>query len=675
MKHLRKWLPYLILLAAFAIRGWQLTAVPPGLTHDEADHGHDAAYILKGVRPIYFTVGYGREPLFDYWNAGFIAALGANPFTLRFSAMVISLLTLAATYRVGKVSLGRVSGTAAMALMAASFWPLVTSRQILRSDLLPVEMALAAICFLKILATKEAGRRWLWALGLALALAAGFYTYIPARFLWVMFPLALAAAGVYVGRELVWRGGPPLLAAIALAAGLAAPLAVYLYQNPDAEQRIGMLSEPISALQNGNAGPLLHNAEAFWLALYTPGQGDTFLAYNIPGQPVYDVVTAGLALLGFVVLLRWWLVLGRRPGAGAMGVVSTLLLAWLVIGLAPAFVTGPEALTTRIIGAQPVLYLLPAFGLSQLLANLPRVSLTAKEARKAKEPPPLTSLSQAVAYLALPAALVILAATTAFNYFFTWGQAPEVRAAYKSTLVAMLTDLHTPSLISSQNPNAPHDPYIGELLTTTETRWADARYAVILRPQANAPLQLVVPASTPLHPFFVPFFQQRVKVTLSISDLDPYYQVYEPLPLNPNVVASGPVLNNALQLRTAQWLATRYKPGDTAELVTGWQVLDSGQLGAVHAPTFRPNLVLFTHVFKADESVFLQQDRLDAPAWDWQTGDLVLQIHQFTIPNDAPNGQYRAEVGFYDPVTGDRLPVSGSAATTLDVPPLIIDGP
>ena len=55
----------LIVCAAAALRLWQLDDAPPGLTHDEAAHGQDAIAIVDGARPIYQTVGYGREPLYD----------------------------------------------------------------------------------------------------------------------------------------------------------------------------------------------------------------------------------------------------------------------------------------------------------------------------------------------------------------------------------------------------------------------------------------------------------------------------------------------------------------------------------------------------------------------------------------------------------------------------------
>jgi hypothetical protein len=46
-----------ILIVAAALWLWQLDSVPPGFTHDEAGHGHDAIAILHGARPIYETVG------------------------------------------------------------------------------------------------------------------------------------------------------------------------------------------------------------------------------------------------------------------------------------------------------------------------------------------------------------------------------------------------------------------------------------------------------------------------------------------------------------------------------------------------------------------------------------------------------------------------------------------
>ncbi|HEY1409085.1 MAG TPA: hypothetical protein VF434_09090, partial [Promineifilum sp.] len=60
---LRLGLVLLILLAAAAFRLVDLpsvptgtTGIPPGMSHDEADHGLTAWGILNGARDIYFTI-------------------------------------------------------------------------------------------------------------------------------------------------------------------------------------------------------------------------------------------------------------------------------------------------------------------------------------------------------------------------------------------------------------------------------------------------------------------------------------------------------------------------------------------------------------------------------------------------------------------------------------------
>ncbi|RLC71827.1 MAG: hypothetical protein DRI26_04305, partial [Chloroflexi bacterium] len=50
----------LVLLVAIVFRVYALNEAPPGLTHDEANNGHDAWMILQGVRPLYFPTGYGH---------------------------------------------------------------------------------------------------------------------------------------------------------------------------------------------------------------------------------------------------------------------------------------------------------------------------------------------------------------------------------------------------------------------------------------------------------------------------------------------------------------------------------------------------------------------------------------------------------------------------------------
>jgi hypothetical protein len=677
MPTFRKLIPFIILLAAFALRAWQLTEIPPGMTHDEAGHGHDAAYVLKGVTPIYFPVGYGREPLFDYFNAGLIFGLGANVLTLRFSAVIWSLIALAVTYRLTRTLFGWQTATLALALMVSAFWPLATSRQILRSAMMPAEMAIAAWLFVKLSREEKIFSKWLLVIGLGVVIAASLYTYLPARIMWLMFPLTALAFWFTVPRDNQQRVSNHQslitfsLAAVAIGFALASPLFIYLSEHPEVDQRVGTLSGPLNALQNGDFTVLLNNAWSFLLALFLPGYGDSFLAYNIPGQPIYDPVTFIFFVIGIAVLVAAMFRPATNTLLGRAAVYAPLLLLWLGLGLAPSLITGPEALTTRIIAGQPMLYIIPALGIvvtAQWLLPKLRARLSRFQQRRWD----LDVLGSGI----IAIWVLLLANLTAQNYFIVWGNSPDVRAAYQSTLVEMLKTVNGPTVISTVYPSAPHDPYIGELYTTHETRWVDGRLAVILRAETDeTPLQLLAPASTPLHPFLASFYQQRVKVNVRPDDLDPYFILYQPLTFQETDDGQArPVLNEAVELRGSGWLAETYKPGDVAELFTGWRVLDPAKLGPIHPPAFKTDLNLFAHILNPDGSIFLQQDRLDAPSWDWQAGDTILQVYPFAIPADAVPGEYTVEVGFYDRPSGERLTTSDGADHIL-IAPLVIQAP
>ncbi len=698
---IKKHLSIAILLVAFALRAWQLAAVPPGLTHDEAGHGHDAAYVLKGITPIYFTVGYGREPLFDYLNAGLMAGMGASPLTLRFAAACWGMIALAATYRAARLAFDRQTALLALMLMIVSFWPLATSRQALRSAMLPGEMALAVALFLQLQrlttertdAKRTEKKKRLLTIGLGLVLAASLYTYIPARVLWLMFPLTtFLAAQQGMNREdakgakknyflslmvdvlrfikHVIRNMQYVLLSLLLAFTLASPLFIYLYQHPEAEQRISMLSEPLNALRGGDTSIILANARETLLAFFLPGHGDHFLAYTIPGKPLFDPITFLLFLIGFAILVYHLVSLSPRL------LVCSL---WLLLGLAPALVTGPEALTTRIIGAQPILYILPALALSRLMKAFSKWPLRAADGRFAWRVAdgklPFVIRHSSFGLVAL--FIVSLFISSFRNYFFTWALSPDVRAAYQSTVIAALKSIDRPTVISSVYPSAPHDPYIAELITKQETRWVDARLGMLIPADAN--FQLLVPASTPLHPTFARLAQPLQTTSLRPNDLDPFFTIYHlQIPPSPETGffisgQDGEVnFNDAIQLRDSYWSADSYKPGDLAELTTVWRVADPARLGVAHPPALKTDLNLFTHILAPDSSIFLQRDSLDAPSWDWQTGDTIIQIHPLAIPADAAPGQYPVEIGLYDRITGDRLLVLDSGADAAQAPPLMI---
>lgn len=648
MSFFRKFLPFIILLAAFFIRAHDLINVPPGLTHDEAGQVHDAIYILKGVTLIYFPISYGCEPLFAYTNSCFVAGLGANILTFRFAAVVWGMLTLAVTYRLARYVFDQRVAILSLALMSVSFWQLSTSKQILRSAILPVTITLSVFFFLK-LVKENSSRRWWWSLGLAISIGASLYTYIPSRALWLMFPLAVAT--YYIINKIrktpnTLLNLPHVFGSITLGLALSAPMFIYLYFNPGLDQRLGMLSDPLTQIKNGDPSGLINNTREFLFAFFLNGHGDHFLAYTIPGRPLFDPITALLFLGGFVILI---IATFQRP-------ILSVLVLWLAIGLAPSFITGPDALTTRIMGAQSILYIIPAIALSRLWLV---ASLWFQNS---------TFVVRHSSFVICSLFIALLGFITYRDYFITWGQSPDVRAAYQSTTISMAQSLNSPAVISTVYPTAEHDPYVAEIFTAQETRWIDGRTALLIPNRSS--FKLLSPSSTPLHPAFTKHIQPIQTINLRSTDLDSLFTFYS-ITNYSNLQSPISIFNNALELIDSKWLAASYKPNDAAEILTVWRVTNPQNLGAMHPPAFKTDLNLFTHVLKGNE-VYLQRDALDAPSWDWQTGDVILQIHQIAIPGDAAKGEYKVRVGVYDRITGERLMIKDSGEDAVIVSSLTI---
>ena len=111
----------LILLLAFALRAWNLTGTPPGLTHDEANHGREAIGILAGELRLFFPLNYGSEPLYSYTAALSMALLGRGLFALRLVNVLFGLLAIA--IMVVMAMRGRYTATDHVGLWAgATYW-------------------------------------------------------------------------------------------------------------------------------------------------------------------------------------------------------------------------------------------------------------------------------------------------------------------------------------------------------------------------------------------------------------------------------------------------------------------------------------------------------------------------------------------------------------------------
>ncbi len=202
------------------------------------------------------------------------------------------------------------------------------------------------------------------------------------------------------------------------------------------------------------------------------------------------------------------------------------------------------------------------------------------------------------------------------------------------------------------------------------SRWFDGRRALVLPAESSA--VLIVPARVSLDPYFakLPGLGVRERVALREDDADPYFDVYE---WEPQVTAAA--LREIVRGEPADFgpspgsgqvpvhfigydLCTQKAvPGGTVELVTLWRVVDPEPLRPRNLSNAEGDWVLFTHALDGAGNVVGQEDRLDAPAWDWQAGDVVAQIHRFELRPDLGAGQIALEVGIYRRSDGIRLSV------------------
>ena len=94
----------------------------------------------------------------------------------------------------------------------------------------------------------------------------------------------------------------------------------------------------------------------------------------------------------------------------------------------------------------------------------------------------------------------------------------------------------------------------------------------------------------------------------------------------------------------------------TIELLTYWQVLQAAN----------PPLAIFVHLLDAHSVVVGAHDGLGVSPASWEPGDVFIQWHSLSVEPAAPAGEYQVELGFYSPVTTQRLPIFQAGEAVAD---------
>jgi 4-amino-4-deoxy-L-arabinose transferase-like glycosyltransferase len=623
-----------LLLAAAFLRWVAWQAAPPGLRYDETTVVYEADEIRAGARPIYMD-GSAEEALYHYLFAAAQDLIAPHLFTLRWLSAALSLVGVAAVYTLGRRMFNPRVGILAAAIATGAFWSLLYSRLGLRIIALTPFVVLAMLFLWR--GFTRARRRDFIISGVLFGLSA--YTYSAARMLLVVFigfPIMLAV----FDRPFLRKHGFNFALTVFTAALLVLPLAYHIATVPAAERRLGEVEGPLDALAQGDVQPLINST------LITAGMfiatGDPEWLYNIPNRPVFDLLT-GAIFFGAVMLSLRRL---RQPA-------YALVLIWLLAGLLPAMLTWPAASNSHSFLAQTPAFLLAAIGLDALAARWPKYG-----------------------GILIVMVLAVFFTVSLVDYFGRWATDDTVRREHQAGIVqiARQTDqlpAERPVVFSSGevthwNPWSVTAFRLTAPLGYTATRWLDARSSFIF-PQGQTDLTLInaalddqpAPLDARLAEDLFPVVEPLVTSSASYSATHLVSSLSTRLiTLTQAAVAvgAGPIsssislpldFGDRLELIGYEVRRPIVAPGKNIRLTSYWRAKDRGA----------EPLSFFVHVLDAQGNLAAQWDGYTYAPYNVQPGDIIAQVHFIPIPANFAEGTYRLQLGLYQALTGERVPI------------------
>ena len=620
-----------VAVIAVAFRLHRLAMTPPGLHHDEAVNGLDVVYTIPQSSPIFFEMNNGREPLFIYLQALAVQLLGETPLALRVTSAVLGVLTVLATYWLGREWFGRRVAVLAGIGLATSFWHVDLSRVGLRAISVPLFMVLTLG-----LLSRGLNRGRLASFALAgLTIGLGFYTYISARLVPLVVAAIIAWEAVRGGRHVAnrWRG---LLVLVAVAAAVSAPLGAYFAEHPEfligRSEQVSILNpEPSIEGEQDTFRSNLRNTLGMFVL-----RGDENPRHNLPGRPVFDPAAAPWFALGLAVAL--WRAAeslgGRRRSDGRVEPTGWLLI-WVVGGLALGALTYESPNFLRLTLMVPAVYVVWGLGVATAWRWIDRRLLRLHVSGRAAG-------SVLVALL-----LLYECGLTYRDYFLDWASRGEVYRAFDAGLTAAAR--YVEDAANAETPLFLHvdrSPPIQFLSRSArQARWLQEYSNLLLLPSTTDGGALYVFAGDGSLSRSPQLYFQRSQPDATDVDADgrtgfvayrlsPSRVESLAVPETPLGVSFGgaddgvELLGYSLDSPTAQ-------PGDRVGLTLVWRVLADGK--AVYAP--------YVHVIDEEGRSWGQDDRMGYEVGGWRKGDLFLSRHEWRVPVDAPPLTYQLAGG------------------------------
>jgi 4-amino-4-deoxy-L-arabinose transferase-like glycosyltransferase len=364
---LKKLIPLLvIIIIACFFRLWQINNIPGGLFPDEAANGQDALLILDGYHTPFFEKGLGREALYFYLLAISVKFFGLGVWHIHFVSAIIGVLTVIATWLLGKQLFNQRIAFFASFFVAISTWHIVLSRTGFRAILIPLISTLAIYFIFLILKENSAKKRALWAILSGAFFGLGFYTYISYRAMIAIIGL-LAVILLIINRNVFKKYWRDILVAIISMLIVISPLSYYFYTHPDSFiGRAGCVSIFNPDLNNGSViGTFLSVAKDTLLMFFT--KGDLNWRHNVSGfsmlNPLVGILFALFIFKCFFVLFKekFWKIKNLRDKIIKPHFKYVILIVWFFGMLGPTMMTA-EAIphSLRSIGALPIVFFFPA---------------------------------------------------------------------------------------------------------------------------------------------------------------------------------------------------------------------------------------------------------------------------------------------------------------------------
>ncbi|PIE79779.1 MAG: hypothetical protein CSA11_10740 [Chloroflexi bacterium] len=606
------------LLIAAALRFHMLSELPPGLHYDEAANAILSAEIGRGVSlPIFIESYTGKEVLFFYLAGGLMRLVGESVFALRLTAAFVGMMTVAATYRLGReLGLSRQVALLAAMLMAMSFWHLLFSRLGFRAISQPLLQALTIAALFRGVRREK----WWWLVvgGVFLGLTA--YTYLAAR----LFPVLLFGAWLplLLNRK-QWQLRWSQLAVTAVIAFIVlSPLLYYFVNHPDAFwvriSQVGTRAEGMTPWQG-----FLRSMQMFFL------HGDPYVRFNVPERPLFSLLWGALMVGGWVVTLVSW----RRVKADWERSALILLLLTPIIMILPTALATNEILPSnlRAVGMMPFLFFLPAQGLERLLAGM--ATRYHRRERLAR------------GFLAVAGVLMLVEAfSTAQTYFREWRNEPNLFYETDGDLTAVAEFLNHQDLsgqtvyVAARYYQPPTIAFLSSAYH--DVKWLPESKALVL--PESGPALYIFPQSSPVPDWATPL-PENFKL-IEANDSFTAYALNSP----PEIIPPNPLsVNFGYAAALVGYELAEAAAGDTMPVTLYWRIGSQPDVEYTH----------FVHLEDKWDTRWSQVNAFAYPTAQWEPGELVIQRVDLPVAVGAPPGFYQVRVGLFNEETGNRLPV------------------